>query len=166
MNHSHLPVAHFIAQLDKWKEERRQRDLRPDWLNRFIVDVAELFDPFEEVARVGFECRPDEDEGWQVGLFLGRTEIVGGRNDGRAEWGNFTFDVKRLVERFESVEDFRLFAFPKGDARIGSELLPCAFLTLHGLVESQRLTLRVFTIPPQEAGIGLRRFTDGRCETV
>lgn len=164
MNHSHMPVGHFIAQLDKWKEERRQRDLRPDWLNVLIDELADLFEPFDEVARVGFECRPDDEAGWQLGLFLGRTEIVGGCNDGRAELCNFTFDLHRLLARFESVEELRLFALPQGDD--ARQLNPCAFLTLHGRVDDNRLTLRVFTIPPEEAGIGLRRFTDGRCETV
>lgn len=159
-----MPVRHFIAQLDKWKEERRQRDLRPDWLNRFVADVAELFEPLAEVARVGFECRPDEVEGWQIGLFLGRTEIVGGRNDGRAELCNFTYDVHGLIRRFDSIDELRLFALPQGNSE--AQLNPVAFVSVHGLVETHRLTLRIFTIPPDEAGVGLRRFTDGRCETV
>jgi hypothetical protein len=160
MNHSHMPVQHFIAQLDRWKEEREQRDSRPEWLQHFIADLAELFDPAEDVARVGFECLPTET-GWEVGLFLSRVEIVGGRFDGKAELCQFSYNLKGLRDRFEEITDFQLTALPKSDREEAF-----SFVQVQGLVESTPVSLKIFSIPPQDAGIGLRRHTNGQCETV
>jgi len=160
MNHSHIPVQHFIAQLDRWKEEREQRDLRPEWLRNLISDLAELFDPSEDVARVGFECQLTE-EGWEVGLFLSRVEIVGGRFDGKAELCQFSYNLHALRGRFEDVTTFRMTAMPKSDSEDA-----VSFVELQGKVEQTVVRLKIYSIPPQKAGIGLRRHMNGHCETV
>lgn len=160
MNHSHMPVQHFIAQLDRWKQNREQRDLRPAWLQNLIGELADLFDPVHEIARAGFECRPTEN-GWEVGLFLGRVEIVGGRHDGKEELCDFTYDLEQLKQRFESVHEFRLTSLPREDDREA-----VSFVLVRGRIESQDVTIRIFSLPPEQAGIGLRRYLNGQCEAI
>jgi hypothetical protein len=155
-----MSVQHFIAQLDRWRQNREQRDLRPPWLQKLTSELADLFDPFHEIARAGFDCRPAEN-GWEVGLFLGRVEIVGGRHDGREELCNFTYDLARLKSYFQSVSEFRLTSLPReGEGEAVS------FVIVRGQIESQEVTIRIFSLPPEEAGIGLRKYLDGQCETV
>lgn len=160
MNHSHMPVQHFIAQLDRWKEQREQRDLRPEWLQTWISDLAELFDPTEDVARAGFECEATE-EGWHVGLFLSRVEIVGGRFDGKTELCQFSYNLQELRQRFNDIKEFYLTALPKDDREEA-----ISFVEILGEVEKTTIRLKIYSTPPQNAGIGLRRHIDGDCETV
>jgi hypothetical protein len=160
MNRSHMPVQHFIAQLDRWKQKRAQRDLRPEWLQNLIGELADLFDPFHEIARAGFECRPVEN-GWEVGLFLGRMEIVGGRHDGREELCNFSYDLVQLKSYFQTVNEFRMTSLPREE-----EGEAVSFVLVRGQIESQDVTIRIFSLPPEEAGIGLRKHLNGQCETV
>lgn len=160
MNHSHMPVQHFIAQLDRWKEQREQRDLRPEWLQNFIADLAELFEPTEDVARAGFECEASE-EGWRVGLFLSRVEIVGGRYDGKTELCQFSYNLQELRRRFEKVDEFRMTALPKDDRESA-----ISFVEIRGQVEKTDIQLKIYSTPPQSAGIGLRRHLNGQCETT
>ncbi|HUG19301.1 MAG TPA: hypothetical protein VMM56_10010 [Planctomycetaceae bacterium] len=164
MNPSHMPVHHFIAQLDRWKSEKKRRATRPSWLNEFIDRLAELFEPLQEVARVGFDCYPSE-EGWQIGMFLGQSEIVGGPLDGKAESCPFTFDLQALKNEFDSVDQFRLFAISDELEEYGLET--SSFVSIRGSVQSERVTVRVFSLPPDEAGIGLKNHhIDGRFEPV
>jgi len=160
MNHSHMTLQHFMAQLDRWKENRGQRDLRPAWLQNLIAELADLFDPYHDIARAGFECCPVED-GWEVGLFLGRVEIVGGRHDGKEELCHFTYDLAQLKSYFQNVSEFRLTSLPCRDEGEG-----VSFVLIRGQVKNQDLTIRIFSLPPDEAGIGLRKYLDGQCETV
>lgn len=160
MNHSHLPVQHFIAQLDRWKQNREQRDLRPQWLQNLIAELADLFDPFHDIARAGFECCPVEN-GWEVGLFLGRVEIVGGRHDGKEERCHFTYDLAKLKSHFQSVSEFRLTSLLRED-----EGEAVSFVLIRGRIENQELTIRIFSLPPEQAGVGLRKYLNGQCETV
>jgi hypothetical protein len=155
-----MPVQHFIAQLDRWKEEREQRDSRPEWLQSLIADLAELFDPAEDVARVGYECLPTE-AGWEVGLFLSRVEIVGGRFDGKAELCEFSYDLKELKDRFDEILDLKMTALPKAGREEAY-----SFVQVRGIVESTPVSLKIFSVPPQDATIGLRRHANGQCETV
>jgi hypothetical protein len=55
----HLPIEHFLANLDSEEQDRSaaaKRDVRPEWLTHFIDSIADLFDPLIGVARVGFDC--------------------------------------------------------------------------------------------------------------
>lgn len=162
MSHSHLPVQHLLQQVELYRSNRNNRDVRPEWLSRFIDRTADLFDPFHEVARVGFDCRLDED-GWEVGLYLGTTEIVGGREDGRSRLCNFEFDLNALIGQFSEIERFSWSAFPEaGDAALS----PHSFVTLSGFVDGNLLRLRIHSTPPTQVGPGFRQFPNGKRESV
>jgi hypothetical protein len=158
-----MPVHHFIAQLDRWKAEKKQREIRPGWLTELIHRLAELFEPLHGVARVGFDCRPTED-GWRIGLFLGQTEIVGGPFDGKAEICPFTYDLQALKDEFDVVERFQLFGMPDDDPHASAP--PSSFIAINGRIGGQRLTVRVYSLPPEDAGIALKNHVDGRYEPV
>jgi hypothetical protein len=162
LSHSHLPVQHLLKQVELYRSNRNNRDVRPEWLTRFIDRTAELFDPAADVARVGFDCRLDED-GWEVNLFLGSTEIVGGKEDGHTRHCNFEFDLSALVDQFDEIERFSWNAIP--EAQNGG-VCPHSFVTLTGVVAKSFLRIRIHSVPPAEVGPGLREFPNGKRESV
>lgn len=157
MSHSHLPVQHLLKQVETYRARRESRDIRPEWLVDTINDVADLFDPASEVARVGYDCQVDEGR-WNVGLYLGRTEFVGGRDDGLSRHAAFSFDVAQLLERFASVESCR---WDSGTDEDGQADLMYSFLEVIGFVDINPVCLRIHAIPPSDAGPGFRRFPNG-----
>jgi hypothetical protein len=161
--HSHIPVQHLIRQVEDLRARRGQRDARPAWVTRFIDEIADCFDPHNEVGRVGFECRPD-DNVWTVTLYLGRTEIIGGPEDGVSRPTCFHFDVAAALKRYEAVQQLQWTARPQpwgdGAGADGSQL------TIQGLVSGQPLRLVVMSTPPEDAGPAFRQYPDGRCAPV
>lgn len=157
MSHSHLLIHHLLKQLENHKRERRERDLRPGWLNAFIHQTAALFEPLEGVARVGFQCELTS-LGWEARLYLGSTEIVGGRDDGRERLISFEFDFSRLAESFTRLDEFRWNVCATSDGSVGS------FVTLRGLVDDNRISLKIYSRPPGDAGPAFRLLPDGTLE--
>jgi hypothetical protein len=133
-------------------------------MNRFIDQVADLFEPFSGVARVGYECLQGPDS-WEVVLFLGENETVGGSQDGQLTPVNFRFDLQRLSACFSSLETLFWNAFPHSHVCF-EEQGDLAFVTATGKVESHRVSLQIQAIPPEGATPGLRAMQDGRIELV
>ena len=161
MSHSHIPVQHLLKQVELYKAKRNNRDVRPGWVTEFVEQVAELFEPLEDDGRVGFDCQLCEQR-WQVSLFLGATEQVGGQDDGRLEYANFQFDLKRLLDCFEEIDRFRWTAYPAG--LDGEDETSPSSITLDGRVAGESLRLQIHSHPPQDAGPGFRRSKGGRSE--
>lgn len=155
-----MPVKHLLKQLEIYRSTRRNRDIRPPWLTELIDRVSELFDPTEDVARVGFECRLTEDA-WELSLFLGSTEIVGGPADGQTRLANFRLNLLSLLENFTEVEQIEWNAQPQESN--GDE--PSS-LQVTGRVSGERLKLVVFAVPPNGIGPGIRAHLNGECEPV
>lgn len=163
MSHSHLAIRHLIRQVEEYAARDPARPGLPDWLGQFIQRAAELFEPFSGVARPGFECCRAEER-WEIALFLGKTEHVGGPEDGAQSAVNFSFDVLRLTALFERLETLRWSAFP--DCHVYDDAVDLSFLLAEGTVNGQRLTLQVHAGPPDCAGPALRRYSDGSYVTV
>lgn len=163
MTHSHLVVNHLLKQVENFRARKIQRDVRPEWVTRLIDQAADLFEPYEDIARVGFHCQLAEDR-WELGLYLGVTELVGGNLDGDARYTNFEFDLQRLMGLFDQVTECRWRAFPEpqvpGTGRAHS------LVSVLGEVAGQPVLVNVFSMPPQDAGPGLRQFPNGEFETV
>ncbi len=158
-----MPVKHLLDQLEQYKSKRNNRDLRPAWVTRFVNEAAELFEPLDEIGRVGFDCQ-FADDCWEVALYLGSQELVGGREDGQRRHSSFHFDVNGLLNHFDQVEQLQFAAYHQMQ---GDEIkLPCGLVMIDGWLETNRLKVRVHSIPPAEMGPGLRRYADGRCATV
>lgn len=160
MSHSHIPVRHFLQKLET--QGRPQRDARPEWLLDLIDAVAELFEPFAEVGRVGYDCNADRDR-WNLLFYLGKTEFVGGRLDGQQQHVDFQFDILRLHQLFADVRRLEWNAFP-GNAR--RDEADCSYVALDGDYQGNAVRLRVFSTPPKALGPGLRHLADGTCEPI
>lgn len=163
MTHSHLVVNHLLKQIEDRRSRRSRRDVRPEWITDLIEQAANLFEPFEDVARVGYQCQLGENS-WELGLYLGVTEVVGGSQDGDARYTNFEFDLRHLLDLFESVEDCRWQAFPepRGSGDVGTPSL----LSLIGKQNGENVQMKIYAMPPQDAGPGMRQFPNGEFEPV
>lgn len=162
MSHSHLALQHLIQKLDS-PGYRRSRSTGPQWLAEFVDQVAELFEPFVDVGRVGFECSPGEDR-WEIAMYLGCTELVGGRADGEVRSVAFQFNVAGLNSIFDAIESLHWNAFPAGASVDEGPQEDRTFVGVVGRYRDSRLRLRVFSRPPRDAGPGMRQFPDGSWE--
>lgn len=159
MSHSHMPVQHLLKQVEIYKARKNSRDVRPEWVTAFIERVAELFEPLADDGRVGFDCQLLDDQ-WIIGLYLGSTEFVGGPDDGEVRYNNFQFDLHGLLDCFCEIDQFLWNAFP--DLQTEAEA-SCArsSVMISGRVQEKPLRLRIYSIPPQDAGPGFREFNNG-----
>lgn len=146
--------------------ERRRpaKPTLPEWLVEFINTVSERFEPFSGVARVGFECQKSEN-GWEIALFLGEHEVVGGADDGHVKPVNFRFDLNQLSNCFDHVTQVFWNVFPNSHVcqEVVSDL---SFVTIEGHVQTQQVRLQLHAGPPDTAGPALRQYPDGRLELV
>ncbi len=156
-----MPIKHLLKQIETYATKRANRDVRPDWLTDFVNEIAELFEPITGVGRVGFDCQLAEDC-WVVGMYLGSTEMMGGPEDGSTKYLNFEFDLQQLIGRFQQIDEFVLSSFP--NPRDFESSTARSFITLAGSLGEHPIRLQVFTIPPDDAGPGLKQFQDGNCE--
>ena len=163
MSHSHIPVNHLLQQVAAHRARRGQRDRRPPWITRLIGVLAELFEPLVGVGRVGFDCQLLEDS-WSIGLYLGRTELVGGRNDGDSRHADFQFDVQDLLSQFTLVEQCVWNARANPPANNDDDAY--STLTVSGLMNDHSVQVHIFSHPPIDAGPGLRQFPNGDLKTV
>lgn len=165
MAHSHLPIQHLMKQMENYSSKQNNANYRPAWLTSFVDEVAEIFNPTEDVGRVGFDCQFSE-EYWEVGLFLGSTEIVGGQRDGQFIAAGFQYDLLQLLDRFESVNRFHFNFLEQTDSKTASDSA-LAYITIEGhLVDLELVRLNVYSVPPEEAGPGFRQSHDGNISTV
>tara|TARA_R110002095_G_scaffold40574_6_gene37440 strand:+ start:5028 stop:5492 length:465 start_codon:yes stop_codon:yes gene_type:complete len=154
-----------MKQMENFSPEQINKNCRPAWLSGFVDEVADIFNPTDEVGRVGFDCQFSE-ECWEVGLFLGSTEIVGGQRDGQFIAANFQFDLLQLLDRFETVNRFH-FNFLEPSASADTSGSASAYITIEGyLADLEVVRLNVYATPPVEAGPGFRKSHDGKIDTV
>lgn len=165
MPHAHLTVYHLLQQLEADRDSRAARDRRPQWLSDAIAAAAELFEPIEGVARVGFQCRPTE-EGWIADLYLGREEHVGGARDGWNRPASFRFDLLALEQLFDQV--FEVYFDASLLENAGPDDIEQSekriFATLRGEIADNPLTIHIHAAAPAGVHPGFRRYADGRRE--
>jgi hypothetical protein len=161
MTHSHLAPRHLVGQIESERFNRINRDIRPDWLTAFLESAAGLFEPLEQVGRVGCDCQLDE-AGWSVALYLGSVEQVGGKDDGQNRLVGFHCDLRPLLAQFTRIDEFSWIVFPReSDPR---DALPRSLISLDGQIEGNRVRLAIRSAAPAAAGPGLRQRTDGSIE--
>jgi hypothetical protein len=154
----------LIRQVDEYAARRQGGRKIPDWLSGFVQHAAELFEPFSGMARPGFECTRGEDR-WEISIFLGKTERVGGPDDGAQSPVNFSFDVHGLSRLFDQLTAVRWKACP--DCGIGDDdAIDLSFLLAEGTVQGEPVSLQVHAGPPEGAGPALKRYDDGSYATV
>lgn len=158
LSHSHIVVQHLMKQLETFATPAARRRRRPSWLNELVERAAPLFDPFCELGRVGFASELT-DEGWEVRLYLGSHEVVGGRHDGDRREPGFQFNVSGLTDLFSTVNEMTWTVASQGPFGGGS------FLMINGFYSGQPVCVKVYSKPPKEAGVGLRRDQQGNWQT-
>ncbi len=166
MSHSHLPVQHLLKQLESYQNTPRESvDIRPDWLVDLVENAAELFDPEDDVARVGFQCSLTETD-WAVDVFLGLVEHVGGPVDGSRRPAAFRFDVQGVQDLFSGVESVAWKTFP---AEPSTEITPAmenSVIEVQGWIGDESVRLTIHGLPIADAGPAMRRYPDGRLDVV
>ena len=166
MSHSHLALQHLIRKIES-PEYRKSRPAGPTWLADFVDQVAELFEPFVDVGRVGFECGPGPDR-WEIAMYLGQTELIGGRLDGQTRAVAFQFDLLSLSRLFTRVDSMQWNAFPVCEDQLDSEEHPVewSFINIVGEFAESQLRLKIYGTPPRDAGPGMRQLSDCSWEPV
>lgn len=134
--------------------------LLPQWLTGWLQDVADLYEPFSGVARAGYECFQANGT-WEISLFLGQNEVLGGARDGLLLPVNFRFDVAGLLQQFSALNVLKWNAFP--DAFVFREAgFPMeSFLLAEGMVQGEAIRLQVQALPPDAIGPGLQFLPNG-----
>jgi len=159
-----LAIRHLVKQLESVPQEERAKHAPPDWLHGFIDDIAQLFEPFSGVARVGYECM-DGDDGWEIALFLGEHEIVGGANDGQMHPVNFRFDLGSVQAKFDRIDGMFWNAFPNSHVCF-EEQADLSFVTIEGVINEKIVRLQLHAAPPEAVEPAMRQHPDGRMEIV
>lgn len=145
----------LLHQLEQYESRRKIRDRRPKWLQHLIQQIADMFEPLRDVARVGYDCRMDE-QGWLIRMYLGTTEIIGGPKDGQIEHASFRMDLQQLVALFEQVDRIEWYSVANAEPEEFDGQLR-SLLSLVGQVsEGQRVQLELLASPPRYAPTGLR----------
>ena len=155
-----MSIDHLLKSLED--REPRGGDTRPTWLVELIDRVAGLFEPLMSVSRVGFDCWPTEEH-WVVYLFLGDTEIIGGRDDGRLDPPEFHFDLLGLIELLDDIQTSCWTVFPVARDEAPDDR---SFVTLTARYQGNPVCLRLLSIAPGTAGPGLRLFPNGDRQPV
>ena len=166
--HSHTSLQHLIKKAEEIGQRKEKKDVRPDWLTRFIQNTAELFEPATDAARVGYDCRYEIDQ-WSVMFYLGDAEIFGGMHDGKRARIAFDFDLNELLNRFDVVDSLRYRALPKDPLQVSPR--ECTLIEISGILKQeeetvQQLTVGILSHPPLEAGPGVRILPNGEIEPV
>ncbi len=165
--HSHNSLQHLIKKAEEIGHRKQKKDIRPDWLTRFILNTADLFDPATGAARVGYDCRYDIDQ-WNVTFYLGDAEIFGGMHDGKRARIAFDFDLKELLDRFDVVDSLHYRALPEDSASFDSR--ESTLIEIVGSLRCEQtceqLTVGILSHPPQAAGPGVRILPNGEIEPV
>lgn len=160
MPHSHLVMQHLLKQLELKAARKDSPDRRPQWLSDVILRWSSVFEPYAGVGRIGFACEPDEDHGWRVRLYLGTTELVGGKNDGEWKHPGFELNFSKLTDEFTQLDDFRWNVSAPGTD--GSH----SFVTIGGTIGEHFVEVKVYSRPPRDAGPAFRQHLDGTVEPV
>lgn len=161
--HSHLAIRHLIRHVAERRQNGIGQPVLPTRLVALIDDVCQLFEPLTGVARAGYECMYGEDR-WEISVFLGEQEAIGGPKDGELVPVNFRFNVAGLTPLFEQVHSANWNAIPYLAGMDDSQFE--SFLTVDGVAGGERVSLQVHALAPQEIGPGMRQYPDGRLELV
>ena len=154
----------------------RREDARPAWLRDLVDCLSGLFEPLSHTGRIGFDCRPGAGR-WEVDAYLAAAEHVGGALDGHVEAINFRFDVAALFRCFGKVADCTWSVFPEPESVTDGETdradIPAglASLSIEGFVtgdggRAEPVRVRVYSVPPEEAGVGLKLYAGGEAVAV
>lgn len=133
----------------------------PEWISAFTDVIARTISPLEAHPPLGCHCHFAEGV-WEISLFAGDTEIVGGERDGERVPSRFVVDIMPLMSQFSAVYDctWQPERFDRDD-ELGSHL------SIIGLHAEQLVCLRILSRVPDRFPPGRRTNAwDGACHDV
>lgn len=114
----------------------------PRWLADLANAVAAEIAPVDVLPPLGCHfCKIDDV--WEISLFPGQTETIGGLRDGRLNSSPFSLDVSRVMQVFDKV-----LACHWQNQPISSRDELGAHLALEGVYSGKRVCLRVLAVAP------------------
>lgn len=135
----------------------------PPWLRWFINDVTRAVIDRQILAPLG--CHYFEDtaaEVWEVTLFVSRTEIVGGPQDGQRIPEHLQLDISAAMRAFDAEPQI---CWQVGSAATDDEI--GSHLSLEGVARGRQVWLRFTQEAPAELGPGrLLHAVDGVLEDL
>lgn len=149
----------LLQQLQEYESRRKPKDRRPKWLQQLIQQLADLFEPLRDVARVGYDCRMDE-QGWLIRMYLGTTEIIGGPKDGQIEHASFRLDVQQLLGLFHQVDRLEWYSVTNAEPDEFDGHLRSLLSVVATAENDQRIQLELLASPPRYAPPGLQHNVD------
>lgn len=160
----HLRPRHLVPLIDT-SRATRVRFQPPEWLPALLDDFSEHIEPFSGDARLGYEIR-FADPHWELDLFLGSNEVIGGDADGQFQYVNFRTDIARILSLFTSVYRCEWIAMTEND-RSQRELTPAdsrCGLRIEAEYGGQDVWVTLKSVPPVAVMPGLKRYPNGNYE--
>ncbi|MEN9555447.1 MAG: hypothetical protein RLZZ232_1733 [Planctomycetota bacterium] len=122
----------------------------PSWLRWFVNDAIRGIMHGEDSAPVGCHFYLDrENDLWEVTLFVGRSEVLGGAWDGKVVPIGLEVDISRVIAAFDSQPDILWQA---------EKVTPADELGAHvsfaGVTRGNNVWLRILQDAPDWAGVG------------
>ena len=151
---------HFLQQIESGETARTRKSPMPHWLQTFVWQATEHFDPIGGTARAGYVATR-EDNRWIVRLFLGETEVVGGPRDGAVVPAAFSFDLEALRDSFEAITRLEWHGLPADS--LPEQIRDEATIAVDGIVSGHVVRLLVDLRSPADMGPGLKQYADGSC---
>ncbi|MCA9084392.1 MAG: hypothetical protein KDA81_10070 [Planctomycetaceae bacterium] len=149
-----MSIEELLQQMEAYRSRREQKERRPEWLQEFVQQIADHFEPLCNVGRVGFDCQLDE-RGWTVCMYLGTTEIIGGPRDGEVEHVSFRMDLNQLSNVFSSIDRCEWYSVSNdGDDRFTQPIRSVMCVT--GIFATEhKIRLEILGSPPRYIRPGL-----------
>jgi hypothetical protein len=143
------------AEFDRRQEEgraffhgpRNDGDELPDWMKILLDLVTDCIEVGSPAGPLGVRWGQDEDT-WEVTIYLMPVELVGGAADGELVTPGFTLDLERLRTAFTRLDEFGWNALGLGQDG------PC--IQMEGTFMDHELFLRVLAQAPQDEGPGAK----------
>jgi len=120
----------------------------PKWLSVFANRLATTVDSYELLAPLA--CHYQEVDGtWEVSLFCGGTEIIGGEYDGEMRCSRFFLDLLDAMQLFDHLECVTWQAQPMGER---DDLGP--HVSIQGKIGEHPVWLRILAQAPEQFSPG------------
>lgn len=122
----------------------------PPWLKWFVNDAVKGIVHRADSAPIGCHFFHDtESDLWEVTLFVGRSEVVGGPWDGTVVPTGLEVDVTRVAAAFDIPPDI---SWQAEKVLADDELGP--HISLCGICREQKIWFRILQNAPDWSGIG------------
>ncbi len=121
----------------------------PAWIEEFTSLVGSGMSSLCTPSALGCHYFFDEENAsWEITLFTGRTEVLGGAHDGLIVPTSTDIDVKHIAAIFSDLAELKWHSESQNNSSLGP------FLSFVGEVGKQRVVLRILQDAPDWAGPG------------